>query len=167
MMLHRGSVNSSGCSIFWPSAGPLPLVSLPRNAPEKMGQALCICSRGTITIDNKKYYFIQKLDEGWVVWWSLFLSLFSVRLLHSCYSSILSQALFLLLPFVSVCVCACVCVSVCVYVCVFGLSYTYAHAPSLHWHHSFSLSVAVSNAGINLLQSTGGSWQLLATVKFF
>ncbi|KAG5262159.1 hypothetical protein AALO_G00292880 [Alosa alosa] len=63
-MLQRGSVNSSGCSIFWPSAGPLPLVSLPRNAPETMGQALCICSRGTITIDNKKYYFIQKLDEG-------------------------------------------------------------------------------------------------------
>ncbi|KAL2087978.1 hypothetical protein ACEWY4_016806 [Coilia grayii] len=29
-----------------------------------MGQALCICSRGTITIDSKKYYFIQKLDEG-------------------------------------------------------------------------------------------------------
>ncbi|XP_063068823.1 serine/threonine-protein kinase 16 [Engraulis encrasicolus] len=29
-----------------------------------MGQALCICSRGTFTIDSKKYYFIQKLDEG-------------------------------------------------------------------------------------------------------
>ncbi|MEQ2225213.1 Serine/threonine-protein kinase 16 [Ilyodon furcidens] len=29
-----------------------------------MGQALCICSRGAITIDNKKYYFVQKLDEG-------------------------------------------------------------------------------------------------------
>ncbi|XP_032416252.1 serine/threonine-protein kinase 16 [Xiphophorus hellerii] len=29
-----------------------------------MGQALCICSRGSITIDNKKYYFVQKLDEG-------------------------------------------------------------------------------------------------------
>lgn len=29
-----------------------------------MGQTLCICSRGTITIDNKKYFFIQKLDEG-------------------------------------------------------------------------------------------------------
>ncbi|CAK6970775.1 serine/threonine-protein kinase 16 [Scomber scombrus] len=29
-----------------------------------MGQTLCICSRGSITIDNKKYYFVQKLDEG-------------------------------------------------------------------------------------------------------
>ncbi|CAB1327657.1 unnamed protein product, partial [Coregonus sp. 'balchen'] len=29
-----------------------------------MGQTLCICSRGSITIDNKRYYFIQKLDEG-------------------------------------------------------------------------------------------------------
>ncbi|KAK2817818.1 hypothetical protein Q7C36_021751 [Tachysurus vachellii] len=29
-----------------------------------MGHALCICSRSSITIDNKKYYFIQKLDEG-------------------------------------------------------------------------------------------------------
>ncbi|CAL8364118.1 serine/threonine-protein kinase 16 [Gadus morhua] len=29
-----------------------------------MGQALCICSRGSITIDNKRYFFIQKLDEG-------------------------------------------------------------------------------------------------------
>lgn len=29
-----------------------------------MGHALCICSRGTITIENKRYYFIQKLDEG-------------------------------------------------------------------------------------------------------
>ncbi|XP_006008957.1 serine/threonine-protein kinase 16 [Latimeria chalumnae] len=29
-----------------------------------MGQALCICSRGTITIENKRYFFIQKLDEG-------------------------------------------------------------------------------------------------------
>uniref|UniRef100_A0A8D3BU88 non-specific serine/threonine protein kinase n=1 Tax=Scophthalmus maximus TaxID=52904 RepID=A0A8D3BU88_SCOMX len=29
-----------------------------------MGQALCVCSRGSITIDNKKYYFVQKLDEG-------------------------------------------------------------------------------------------------------
>ncbi|XP_045554419.1 serine/threonine-protein kinase 16 isoform X1 [Salmo salar] len=33
-------------------------------APERMGQTLCICSRGSITIDNKRYYFIQKLDEG-------------------------------------------------------------------------------------------------------
>lgn len=31
-----------------------------------MGQALCICARGSLTIDNKKYYFVQKLDEGWV-----------------------------------------------------------------------------------------------------
>ncbi|XP_053276418.1 serine/threonine-protein kinase 16 [Pleuronectes platessa] len=29
-----------------------------------MGQTLCLCSRGSITIDNKKYYFVQKLDEG-------------------------------------------------------------------------------------------------------
>ncbi|XP_072325382.1 serine/threonine-protein kinase 16 isoform X2 [Scyliorhinus torazame] len=29
-----------------------------------MGQTVCICSRGTITIDNKRYFFIQKLDEG-------------------------------------------------------------------------------------------------------
>ncbi|XP_078083949.1 serine/threonine-protein kinase 16 isoform X2 [Mustelus asterias] len=29
-----------------------------------MGQTACICSRGTITIDNKRYFFIQKLDEG-------------------------------------------------------------------------------------------------------
>ncbi|KTG44105.1 hypothetical protein cypCar_00038204 [Cyprinus carpio] len=29
-----------------------------------MGQALCICSRSAITIDNKRYYFIQKLEEG-------------------------------------------------------------------------------------------------------
>ncbi|XP_048455229.1 serine/threonine-protein kinase 16 [Rhincodon typus] len=29
-----------------------------------MGQTICICSRGTITIDNKRYFFIQKLDEG-------------------------------------------------------------------------------------------------------
>ncbi|KAI4830338.1 hypothetical protein KUCAC02_001974 [Chaenocephalus aceratus] len=34
------------------------------NVPVKMGQTLCICSRGSITIDNKKYYFVQKLDEG-------------------------------------------------------------------------------------------------------
>ncbi|XP_031414056.1 serine/threonine-protein kinase 16 isoform X1 [Clupea harengus] len=63
-MLQRRFSNSSACSVFWPSAGPLPLVSSSRNAPETMGQALCFCSRGTITIDNKKYYFIQKLDEG-------------------------------------------------------------------------------------------------------
>ncbi|XP_046886743.1 serine/threonine-protein kinase 16 isoform X2 [Hypomesus transpacificus] len=35
-----------------------------RHVPERMGQALCICSRGSLTIDNKRYYFIQKLDEG-------------------------------------------------------------------------------------------------------
>ncbi|XP_072117084.1 serine/threonine-protein kinase 16 isoform X1 [Mobula birostris] len=29
-----------------------------------MGQAICICSRGIITIDNKRYLFIQNLDEG-------------------------------------------------------------------------------------------------------
>uniref|UniRef100_A0A8C9HR08 non-specific serine/threonine protein kinase n=1 Tax=Piliocolobus tephrosceles TaxID=591936 RepID=A0A8C9HR08_9PRIM len=29
-----------------------------------MGQALCVCSRGTVTIDNKRYLFIQKLGEG-------------------------------------------------------------------------------------------------------
>ncbi|XP_028663030.1 serine/threonine-protein kinase 16 [Erpetoichthys calabaricus] len=29
-----------------------------------MGHSLCICSRGTVTIDNKRYYFIQKLGEG-------------------------------------------------------------------------------------------------------
>ncbi|XP_053333203.1 serine/threonine-protein kinase 16 [Clarias gariepinus] len=29
-----------------------------------MGHALCICSRSSITIDDKRYYFIQKLDEG-------------------------------------------------------------------------------------------------------
>ncbi|KAI1899115.1 hypothetical protein AGOR_G00058220 [Albula goreensis] len=29
-----------------------------------MGQTMCICSRNAITIDNKRYYFIQKLDEG-------------------------------------------------------------------------------------------------------
>uniref|UniRef100_A0A671WZB2 non-specific serine/threonine protein kinase n=1 Tax=Sparus aurata TaxID=8175 RepID=A0A671WZB2_SPAAU len=29
-----------------------------------MGQTLCMCSRGSITIDNKTYYFVQKLDEG-------------------------------------------------------------------------------------------------------
>ncbi|KAJ8383587.1 hypothetical protein AAFF_G00216600 [Aldrovandia affinis] len=29
-----------------------------------MGQTLCVCSRNAITIDNKRYYFIQKLDEG-------------------------------------------------------------------------------------------------------
>ncbi|XP_053471045.1 serine/threonine-protein kinase 16 [Ictalurus furcatus] len=34
------------------------------DARSKMGHALCICSRSSITIDNKRYYFIQKLDEG-------------------------------------------------------------------------------------------------------
>ncbi|XP_075385911.1 serine/threonine-protein kinase 16 isoform X1 [Tenrec ecaudatus] len=29
-----------------------------------MGHALCVCSRGTVTIDNKRYLFIQKLGEG-------------------------------------------------------------------------------------------------------
>ncbi|XP_029460850.1 serine/threonine-protein kinase 16 isoform X2 [Rhinatrema bivittatum] len=29
-----------------------------------MGHSLCICSRGTVTIDNKRYLFIQKLGEG-------------------------------------------------------------------------------------------------------
>ncbi|KAM6979435.1 serine/threonine-protein kinase 16 [Aplochiton taeniatus] len=29
-----------------------------------MGQAMCVCSRGSISIDNKRYFFIQKLDEG-------------------------------------------------------------------------------------------------------
>ncbi|XP_053328058.1 serine/threonine-protein kinase 16 [Spea bombifrons] len=29
-----------------------------------MGSALCICSRGVLTIDNKRYLFIQKLGEG-------------------------------------------------------------------------------------------------------
>ncbi|XP_030064614.1 serine/threonine-protein kinase 16 [Microcaecilia unicolor] len=29
-----------------------------------MGHSLCICSRGTLTIDNKRYLFIQKLGEG-------------------------------------------------------------------------------------------------------
>ncbi|XP_005395628.1 PREDICTED: serine/threonine-protein kinase 16 isoform X1 [Chinchilla lanigera] len=29
-----------------------------------MGHALCVCSRGTIIIDNKRYLFIQKLGEG-------------------------------------------------------------------------------------------------------
>ncbi|XP_057186745.1 serine/threonine-protein kinase 16 isoform X1 [Triplophysa rosa] len=40
------------------------LVALVSDAPEKMGHALCICSRSAITIDNKKYFFIQKLEEG-------------------------------------------------------------------------------------------------------
>lgn len=40
------------------------LVAPISDAPEKMGHALCICSRSAITIDNKKYYFIQKLEEG-------------------------------------------------------------------------------------------------------
>lgn len=34
------------------------------DARSRMGHALCICSRSSITIDNKRYYFIQKLDEG-------------------------------------------------------------------------------------------------------
>ncbi|XP_042535167.1 serine/threonine-protein kinase 16 [Dipodomys spectabilis] len=29
-----------------------------------MGHSLCICSRGTVIIDNKRYLFIQKLGEG-------------------------------------------------------------------------------------------------------
>ncbi|XP_041489899.1 serine/threonine-protein kinase 16-like [Microtus oregoni] len=29
-----------------------------------MGHALCVCSRGTVSIDNKRYLFIQKLGEG-------------------------------------------------------------------------------------------------------
>ncbi|XP_054441607.1 serine/threonine-protein kinase 16 isoform X2 [Pteronotus mesoamericanus] len=29
-----------------------------------MGHALCICSPGTVIIDNKRYLFIQKLGEG-------------------------------------------------------------------------------------------------------
>ncbi|KAI5943664.1 serine/threonine-protein kinase 16 isoform X1 [Manis javanica] len=29
-----------------------------------MGHALCVCSRGTVIIDNKRYLFIQKLGEG-------------------------------------------------------------------------------------------------------
>uniref|UniRef100_A0A8C0C7Y4 non-specific serine/threonine protein kinase n=1 Tax=Balaenoptera musculus TaxID=9771 RepID=A0A8C0C7Y4_BALMU len=29
-----------------------------------MGNALCVCSRGTVIIDNKRYLFIQKLGEG-------------------------------------------------------------------------------------------------------
>lgn len=29
-----------------------------------MGHALCVCSRGTIIIDNKRYLFVQKLGEG-------------------------------------------------------------------------------------------------------
>ncbi|KAM9735968.1 serine/threonine-protein kinase 16 isoform 1-T2 [Dama dama] len=29
-----------------------------------MGHALCICSRGTVTIDHKRYLFIHKLGEG-------------------------------------------------------------------------------------------------------
>ncbi|NP_001087851.1 serine/threonine kinase 16 L homeolog isoform X1 [Xenopus laevis] len=29
-----------------------------------MGGALCICSRGSITIENKRYFFVQKLGEG-------------------------------------------------------------------------------------------------------
>ncbi|KAM5228936.1 serine/threonine-protein kinase 16 isoform 3-T3 [Ctenodactylus gundi] len=29
-----------------------------------MGHALCVCSRGTVIIENKRYLFIQKLGEG-------------------------------------------------------------------------------------------------------
>uniref|UniRef100_A0A9L0S4B0 non-specific serine/threonine protein kinase n=1 Tax=Equus caballus TaxID=9796 RepID=A0A9L0S4B0_HORSE len=29
-----------------------------------MGHTLCVCSRGTVIIDNKRYLFIQKLGEG-------------------------------------------------------------------------------------------------------
>ncbi|KAE8581439.1 hypothetical protein XENTR_v10024794 [Xenopus tropicalis] len=29
-----------------------------------MGGALCICSRGSITIENKRYFFVHKLGEG-------------------------------------------------------------------------------------------------------
>uniref|UniRef100_A0A8D0H7I8 Serine/threonine-protein kinase 16 n=1 Tax=Sphenodon punctatus TaxID=8508 RepID=A0A8D0H7I8_SPHPU len=29
-----------------------------------MGHALCVCSRGTVTIDNKRYLFIHRLGEG-------------------------------------------------------------------------------------------------------
>ncbi|XP_060049841.1 serine/threonine-protein kinase 16 isoform X2 [Erinaceus europaeus] len=29
-----------------------------------MGHALCVCSRGTVVLDNKRYLFIQKLGEG-------------------------------------------------------------------------------------------------------
>ncbi|XP_049624334.1 serine/threonine-protein kinase 16 isoform X4 [Suncus etruscus] len=29
-----------------------------------MGHALCVCSRGTFVVDNKRYLFIQKLGEG-------------------------------------------------------------------------------------------------------
>ncbi|XP_063789907.1 serine/threonine-protein kinase 16 isoform X2 [Pseudophryne corroboree] len=29
-----------------------------------MGAALCICSRGVVTIENKRYLFVQKLGEG-------------------------------------------------------------------------------------------------------
>uniref|UniRef100_H2LFF4 non-specific serine/threonine protein kinase n=2 Tax=Oryzias latipes TaxID=8090 RepID=H2LFF4_ORYLA len=35
-----------------------------KNVANEMGQSLCVCSRGSMTIDNKKYYFVQKLDEG-------------------------------------------------------------------------------------------------------
>lgn len=38
--------------------------ALKQCVPVKMGQTLCMCSRGSITIDNKTYYFVQKLDEG-------------------------------------------------------------------------------------------------------
>lgn len=29
-----------------------------------MGHSLCVCSRGTVIIDNKRYLFVQKLGEG-------------------------------------------------------------------------------------------------------
>uniref|UniRef100_A0A2K5YDS1 Serine/threonine-protein kinase 16 n=1 Tax=Mandrillus leucophaeus TaxID=9568 RepID=A0A2K5YDS1_MANLE len=32
-----------------------------------MGHALCVCSRGTVIIDNKRYLFIQKLGEGFLL----------------------------------------------------------------------------------------------------
>lgn len=35
-----------------------------KNVPGTMGQSLCICSRATVTIDNKRYRFIEKLGEG-------------------------------------------------------------------------------------------------------
>ncbi|XP_076879374.1 serine/threonine-protein kinase 16 isoform X2 [Brachyhypopomus gauderio] len=42
----------------------LPPLGHASDAPPRMGQSLCICSRSAFTIDNKRYYFIQKLDEG-------------------------------------------------------------------------------------------------------
>ncbi|XP_069083283.1 serine/threonine-protein kinase 16 isoform X1 [Pleurodeles waltl] len=35
-----------------------------KNDPGTMGHTLCICSRPTVTIDNKRYRFIEKLGEG-------------------------------------------------------------------------------------------------------